>query len=321
MKMILMFSSRHVRLPVLLSGLVLVAGMTACSTPDTTGDPGQTRVVVGAYPFEFVANRVAGELASVTNLLAPGADGHDLELSPQQVAAIDSADLVIYQWGYQPAFDEAVEQSLPDAVLDTGDFLTLRSASEQGDTHVHDAAVDEGDDHGDYDPHVWLDPLNIALMGDQVAAVLSHRDPDNAATYQANAASLAADVKALDASFSSGLADCRTDTFVTSHAAFGYLADRYQLHQVGISGLTTEEEPSPARIAQIQQIAAEHQLTTIFYETAVSPKLAETIAGDLGLVTDVLDPLGTLSADSPGGDYLEVMQSNLEALRKANGCR
>lgn len=293
----------------------LIGVAAGCSSEPTTTTDGDLTVVVGAYPFEYAVTRVAGEHANVTNLLTPGADGHDLELSPRQIASVGEADLVVYQSGYQTAFDEAVEQQSPARVLDTGDFLALLDGG--GEEHELE---DDGHDHGGYDPHVWLNPLNLMQIGQQVATTLSQIDPDNADAYTANAEALASELNSLDDQFATGLTGCRTDTFITNHAAFGYLADAYHLHQVGIAGLSTEEEASPARIAEVQQIAKEHELTTIFYETAVSPKIAESIAGDLGLVTDVLDPLETLSPDSRGSDYLEVMTANLEALIKANGC-
>lgn len=313
--MILMLFRSPAKLTAAVVLSTVLIGLAAGCSPQPSSSDGTLNVVVGAYPFEYAAARVAGGHATVTNLLAPGADGHDLELSPRQIAAVAEADLVVYQSGYQAAMDEAVAQQAPAHVLDTGDFLAL--LDEAGDEHEH---TDDGHDHGGYDPHVWLNPLNLMQIGEEVAKTLGQLDPANAEAYQTNAAALAKDLNALDDQFASGLANCRTDTFITNHAAFGYLADAYHLHQVGISGLSTEEEPSPARIAEVQQIAKEHQLTTIFYEAAVSPKVAESIAADLGLTTDVLDPLETLSPDSRGGDYLEVMAANLAALTKANGC-
>lgn len=320
--MIIMITLRAMRpvrrlAAVLLGAAVLIT--TACTPSGESGAGDGTSIVVGAYPFQFAAERVAGDLAVVTNLLSPGSDGHDLELSPKQVTAVTNADLVVHQSGYQAALDEAITQQQPARVLDTADFLPLLPAAETADGHDHEAA--DGHDHGAYDPHVWLNPMNLAEIGGQIAAVLAEIDPDNAASYAANAARLTDDLTGLDDQFSAGLTNCRTDTFITNHAAFGYLADRYHLHQVGISGLSTEAEPSPARIAEVQQIAREHDLTTIFYETAVSPKLAQTIASDLGLKTDVLDPLETLSSESRGDDYIQVMTANLTSLRDANGCQ
>jgi len=318
--MILMISNSFRRGAVAL-GIAVLTITTGCSAP-AGDDDSATSIVVGAYPFEFVATRVAGDHATVTNLLAPGSDGHDLELSPQQVAAVSNADLVLYQSGYQAALDEAVEQQSPANVLDTASFLTLRTAAEDDDHDADDADDDhEADEHGGYDPHVWLDPTNVAEIADHTAQLLSQLQPENADAFTANAHQLRSELTSLDADFASGLANCRTNTFITSHTAFGYLAARYGLDQVGISGLSPEEEPSPARIAQVQQIATERDVTTIFYETAVSPKVSQAIASDLGLATDVLDPIETLSSDSRGSDYIEVMNSNLDSLRKANGCQ
>lgn len=320
--MILMSTIRPIRhLLAVLLGLAVLATASACSSPNGPASNGKPSIVVGAYPFQFVAERVAGNLATVTNLLAPGADGHDLELSPKQVAAVGKADLVVYLSGYQSPLDAAVNQQRPGHVLDVGDFLQLLPAPGTDHGHEHSTTSSDGHDYGSYDPHVWLNPLNLALIGAHVAEALSRMDPANTATFEANAQQLTKDMNELDASFNAGLAHCRTDVFVANHAAFGYLAERYGLHQVGISGLSTEAEPSPAHIAEVQQIAREHQLTTIFYETAVSPKVAQAIAADLGLMTDVLDPLETLSPESRGGDYIEVMTANLTSLRKANGCQ
>jgi zinc transport system substrate-binding protein len=154
-----------------------------------------------------------------------------------------------------------------------------------------------------------------------VVAQLSGIDPGHAPDYQANGAALQAELKTLDASYAAGLKTCDRREFITSHAAFGYLAEQYTLIQIGISGLAPDAEPSPARIAAVQEEAKAHGVTTIFYETLVSPAVATSIAGDLGLSTDVLDPIEAVTAESRGDNYIAVMQSNLVALEKANGCR
>ena len=146
--------------------------------------------------------------------------------------------------------------------------------------------------------------------------------PDHAADYRANGSALQAELKKLDGSFAAGLKTCDRREFITTHAAFGYLAEQYELNQIGISGLTPDAEPSPGpdrRPCRTRPRA--HGVTTIFYETLVSPAVATSIAGDLGLTTDVLDPIEAVTAESRGDDYIAVMQSNLAALEKANGCR
>jgi zinc transport system substrate-binding protein len=300
-----------VALPLLMVGCAAAGSGAADSTR-----PGVLQIVAAAYPFQFIAERVAGAHAAVSNLTQPGAEPHDLELGPRQVASIASADFVIYERGFQPVVDEAVAQSENPNVLDTTTVVPLRVHDQQDSDEGH---AHQGAESGP-DPHVWLDPLQVAAIANSVADRLAAIDPAGAADYQANVTRLDGQLTDLDARFQSGLASCERIQFITTHAAFGYLAERYGLSQIGISGLSPDDEASPARIADIQQEAAAHGITTIFFETLVSPAVAEAVASDLGLVTDVLDPIEGITADSRGRDYPTVMAANLAALRKANGC-
>jgi zinc transport system substrate-binding protein len=282
------------------------------------------RVVVAFYPLQFVAQRVAGDHATVTDLTQPGAEPHDVELTPRQVASLTTANLVIYEKGFQPAVDEAVGQSENPEVIDTTTTVPLRPLTVSGDDLGHGAGAGDDpavpDDHAGLDPHVWLDPTAVSRIAQVVESRLVIIDPAHAADYARNTRMLEQDLRKLDRSFRTGLRHCVRTEFITTHAAFGYLAERYHLTQIGISGLSPDAEPSPARIAEVQRVAREHQLTTIFSETLVSPALAEAIAGDLGLRTDVLDPLEGVTDQSRGTDYISIMESNLTALRKAGGC-
>ena len=296
---------------------LLAAGCTAGGDAPAAGSPatGEVSVLAAFYPLQFVAERVGGERAVVDSLTEPGAEPHDLELTPQQVAAVGEADAVLYEKGFQPAVDEAVEQSAPEHVLEVRDVVPLEPAPDTG-THDEHEQSEEG---AASDPHVWLDPGNLADIADATAELLVAADPDGAEDFRANAAALRGDLEALDAEFEQGLASCERRTFVVSHAAFGYLARAYGLEQVGISGLSPEAEPTPGRLAEVQRIVESAGITTVFYETLVSPEVAETLAADLGVRTAVLDPLEGLAAGA-GGDYLEVMRDNLAALQEANGC-
>lgn len=321
------------------SALLLAAGCggDAAGTGADTDQPGQLDVVAAFYPFQFVAERVAGPHATVTSLTQPGAEPHDLELTPRQVASVATADLVVYERTFQAAVDEAVDQSGNEDVLDTVSVVPLQPLTSgahehEGEEHAEDEhaaeeehageehAGEEEHDHGGLDPHVWLDPTQLATIAGAVRDRLSAADPDHAAEYQENAAALQAELGALDEDFRAGLASCERQEFITTHTAFGYLAQRYGLSQIGITGLSPDAEPSPARIAEVQHEATEHGVTTIFYETLISPAIAEAIAGDLGLATDVLDPLEGITESSRGQDYVAVMRANLTALEKANGC-
>ncbi|GAA1432116.1 zinc ABC transporter substrate-binding protein [Microlunatus lacustris] len=323
------------------SALLLAAGCGG--DPDGTGaaddQPGQLSVVAAFYPFQFVAERVAGPHASVTSLTTPGAEPHDLELTPRQVASVATADLVVYERTFQAAVDEAVDQSGNEHVLDIATVVPLQPLASaahehEGEEHAEEEHGHEGEEHGHegeehaedehdhdgLDPHVWLDPTQMATITGAVRDQLSALDPDHAADYAANATALEGELGTLDQEFTAGLASCEREEFITTHTAFGYLAKRYGLSQIGITGLSPDAEPSPARIAEVQHEAEEHGVTTIFYETLISPAIAEAIAGDLGLATDVLDPVEGITEASRGQDYVAVMRANLTALEKANGC-
>ena len=295
---------------------VLALVVAGCGNDDTASPSHGPTVLASFYPLAYVAERVAAPDGIVENLTQPGVEPHDLELTGQQVGSIADADLVLYLHGFQPAVDEAVEQNAHDHSLDVAETVDLLPAAEE------ESHEDEDGDHGDAesDPHVWLDPDNLAAISQAVADELAKIAPERADAVQDRADELMAELNALDEEFDTGLAQCERRVFVTSHEAFGYLADRYDLEQVGISGLSPDAEPSPARLAEVQEVVQAEGVTTIFYETLVSPKVAQTMAEDLDLATAVLDPIEGLSDDTAEEDYLTQMRANLDALRKANGC-
>jgi zinc transport system substrate-binding protein len=299
--------------------LGLAAGACASETSaNDAGDAGSVDVVAAFYPLEFVADRVGGEHAAVTNLAPPGAEAHDLELTPSQVADLDQADLVVFVHGFQPAVDDAVEQYAGDAGLDVTEVVPLLTASED---EAHEEAEDDGHGHEQTgtDLHVWLDPDRLATIAGELAAALGERDPDHAADYRANAQALGEELATLDTEYAEGLAACERREIVVSHAAFGYLTDRYDLAQIAITGLSPEGEPSPQQMERVIDEARTHGATTIFFEVLVSPAVAERIADQVGAGTAVLDPIEGLAPDSDG-DYFSLMRTNLDALRTALGC-
>ncbi|MBO0811164.1 MAG: zinc ABC transporter substrate-binding protein [Microlunatus sp.] len=296
--------------------LILVAACGTTGPGAVGGRSSGLTIVTSVYPFQFIAQRVAGSHATVTNLTKPGAEPHDLELTPRQVASVIDADLVIYENTFQAAVDDAVAQADKKDVLDTTTVVPLEDHGPLGESDRPGHAGDVN-----LDPHVWLDPIHMITITKAVAARLDTIDPAHRADYNRNAQALESRLSSLDHAYRTGLADCARREFITSHAAFGYLAERYGLTQISITGLSPDTEPSPARIAQVQALAKQHGVTTIFYETLISPAVARSIAGDLGLRTDVLDPIEGITGQSRGRDYLAVMRSNLSALQKANQCR
>ncbi|GGQ51689.1 metal ABC transporter substrate-binding protein [Kitasatospora griseola] len=295
--------------------------LSACGgTSSAAGsDGGKLNVVASFYPMEFLARQIGGEHVKVTGLTAAGVEPHDLELTAKQVAAVQRADTAIYLKGLQPTVDKAVAQTHPKHVVDA------TAASPLVDHHL-DEGTSEADGHdGEHehtdaagDPHIWLDPTRYAAVAKSVGAELAQVDPANAADYQRNTDQVVAQLAALDQEFRDGLQNVKTKTFITSHAAFGYLADHYGLNQVAINGVDPEAEPTPSRLAAIQRAAKDNGATTVFFEALVSPKLADTVAADLGLKTAVLDPLEGIK-DPTKNDYFSVMRQNLDNLKAALG--
>jgi len=308
--------TRPIALATALASAALLAG---CGGSDDTAGNGRS-AVAAFYPLAWVTDRVAGNGWEVDNLTQPGQEPHDLDLTIAQTAALDSADLVVLQKGFQPAVEAAADNT--DApVLDAATAVDLVPAAEGDDDHEGESAGEhaEEDDHGDLDPHFWLDPLLVADFADAVAAELGEVDPDRAQAYADNAADLRGELEALDEDYTTGLASCERSTTVVSHQAFAYLT-RYGLEFEAIAGLSPDAEPTAADLAHLQEVVEADGVTTVFSERLVSPKMAETLADDLGVATGVLDPIEGLSDDTAEEDYLSLMRANLTALQQANGC-
>ncbi|MCZ2829209.1 metal ABC transporter substrate-binding protein [Modestobacter sp. VKM Ac-2986] len=308
------------------AGTVLLAGCSAAdgAEPAAAGGDGLA-VVTSFYPLEWLTGQVAGDLATVSSLTPPGAEPHDHELTPADVAAVSEADLVVYLDALQPAVDAAVEQQGGDRVFDAADSADLDLVFAAGEDHEH--AEDEEhveDEHAEEgavtDPHFWHDPMRMAAVGDALAQRLGRADEAHAATYTANAAALRTQLEALDAEFRTGLASCASRDLVTSHSAFGYLAEAFDLHQVGISGLAPDEEPAPSALTDATAFVREHDVSTIYFETLVSPAVAETVARETGARTRQLDPIEGLTDASAGADYLALMRANLASLQEGQQC-
>ncbi|MFJ7197755.1 MULTISPECIES: metal ABC transporter substrate-binding protein [unclassified Streptomyces] len=298
-----------------------LTALTACSSADTADRKNGEKldVVASFYPMQYLAEQIGGKHVSVTTLTKPGQEPHDLELSPRQIGGLTDAGFVLYLKGIQPAVDDAIAQSGAKHVTDAAKLTTLEDhGTETGaDEHGHEH---HGDEAG-ADPHIWLDPVKYAEVAKGVGASLEKADPGHAADYRKNTDTLVTKLEGLNTAYVNGLKNTSTKTFITTHSAFGYLAERYGLTQEGIAGVDPEAEPSPARISEIHTIAEKNKVTTVFFETLASDRTARTVAKDTGLKTDVLDPLEGITAKSRGGDYIEVMRSNLAALQKALGAK
>jgi zinc transport system substrate-binding protein len=280
-----------------LTGAIVTSALTGCGSAN---EAGAREIVAAFYPIAYAAQEIAGPGYRITNITPVGAEPHDIELKPSTAARIAGARLVLYLGsGFQPAVERAIESTHARGVdLLAGQELAT-GVGENGKPAL--------------DPHVWLDPLRYARMAETIGAAMDSRPA---------ARRLVARLHALDSSYRRGLAHCRRRTIVTSHAAFGYLSRRYGLAQVALQGVSPEAEPSPRALAKLIAAVRRSRATTVFFETLVSPKLAETVAREAKVRTAVLDPVEGLSGSDidRGASYFTVMARNLAALRKALGC-
>jgi zinc transport system substrate-binding protein len=283
--------------------VILILALTCClpvaacggqgGGASDTGASGRKTVVAAFYPLAFAASQIGRASVDVENLTPLGAEPHDLEVSPQDVAEIRAADLVLLLGrGFQP--------QLEDAAGDAENVVRL--------LETPGLAV-----HSNGDPHVWLDPVRYALIVERIGQVLGK---------QVAADELKQRLMDLDAEFRAGLAHCKRREIVTSHEAFAYLAERYGLEQVAITGLSPEAEPEPGKLQAVVDLVRAHGVTSIYFETLVSPRIAETVARETGAQTAVLNPIEGLTEEQAvnGEDYFSLMRENLAALRTGLEC-
>lgn len=295
--------------------------LTGCGTQpaDTAAGDGRLRVLTSFYPMYDFACKIGGDCIDVTNMVPSGTEPHDWEPSTNDLKNLEKADVFIYNGAdMEPwADDLLVSRSDTLHVVEASENVELRTTDVE---HEHAYEHEDADHHhGDFDPHVWLNPENAKIEMEAIRDALCAADPENSTVFQSNYEKYAAELDTLDAEFREKLAPLPNRTIVVAHEAFGYLCDAYGLTQVGIEGLSPDSEPDPGRMAEVIDFVREHSISTIFFEELVSPKVAEAIASETGAQAKMLSPLEGLSDEqaAAGADYFSVMHDNLAALMEA----
>ena len=295
--------------------------LTGCGTQpaDTAAGDGRLRVLTSFYPMYDFACKIGGDCIDVTNMVPSGTEPHDWEPSTNDLKNLEKADVFIYNGAdMEPwADDLLVSRSDTLRVVEASENVELRTTDgEHEHAHEHEGADHH---HGDFDPHVWLDPENAKIEMEAIRDALCAADPENSTVFQSNYEKYAAELDALDAEFREKLAPLPNRTIVVAHEAFGYLCDAYGLTQVGIEGLSPDSEPDPGRMAEVIDFVRANNVRTIFFEELVSPKVAQTIASETGAEAKMLNPYEGLSDEqlAAGADYFSVMRDNLAALTEA----
>lgn len=303
---------------------VVVAGFFMVRRQPTESDVStdSATIVATIYPLQYITERLAYGITSVETVVPAGVEPHDFEPRPTDVARILRAPLVVANGADLDGWIEPLERDIQKEGHRIFTFAEEVSFLPLGEEEEHEEHDEDEHDHGSFDPHAWLDPVRMQEAAQHIASHLSAIYPNLAPTIQENTSLLLADLESLDTAYARGLSSCKTRTIIVSHNAFGYIANRYNLSVLPLTGLSPHEEPSAGRLAEITTFAKKEGVSTIFFETLVSPKVAETVAKEAGLVTAVLNPIeGRTPADEvEGKEYIDFMMDNLQALEKALVC-
>lgn len=299
--------------------VLLTLLITACSTPETESD--KIDVKASFYPLAYFAEQIGGDKSIVENLTPAGVEPHDFEPGSKSVADIHSSDIFVFNGAGLDPWAETLKTDLEAEsvyVLEASEAVDLLDSKYEEEEVGEEEHEDEG-----FDPHFWLDPNTSIKIVESVMNAYVSVDPENAQYYQTEGDELIAKLKVLDGKFKAELETCETRTFITSHAAFAYLAKAYNLNMIPISGVSPEEEPSSKQLAEISDLVKEHGIKYIFSETLLDPKFAETIANESGAEILVLNPIEGLTQEdiAAGKDYISVMEENLQNLKTALSCR
>lgn len=324
--------------------LVACQGSNTASGDEAGGNNGTEReeteqrkitLIAASYPVYDFSKKIAGDRANVVSIVPEGQSPHGFEPSPTDIADLEKADIFVYNGAGLEGWTDKVLES-----LDTEKLMTVDSSEgveliksththdhdheeedhdEDHDEHDHEHEEHEHHDHGPMDPHIWLDPENAAIQMENILNALVEADPENAEYYQENFEENRKKLAALDESFHNGLKDISQREIVVSHEAFGYLCHAYDLKQIGIEGINSSSEPDPKTMAEIVEYMNKTGIKTVFSETLVDPKVAESIAKETGAEVTVLDPVEGLTEENQkaGKEYFSIMEENLQVLEKA----
>lgn len=305
---------------VLLTVSLTIFLFSGCSLIGASADRNQSQneklsVYTSIYPMYDFASKIGGDKVNVVNMVPTGIEPHDWEPAAFDIMGLEKATVFIYNGAGMEHWVGDVLDSLQNEALTILDASTgIKLVEGHGEHEGKNGHEDES-----YDPHVWLDPMNAKMQMNNIKNSFIDADPDNTDYYEANYSKYSAELDVLDKKFMDTLASYTERNIIVSHEAFGYLCAAYDLNQIGIEGLSADYEPDPAKMSDIIDFALEHDVKVIFFEELVSPKVAETIAKEIGAKTAVLNPIEGLNEQQElaGDDYFSIMLRNLDELNKA----
>jgi zinc transport system substrate-binding protein len=284
-------------------------GGNGASTDGDFAGSATLRVVASMYPLEYFTGQIGGDRVEVDGVVPSGGDAHDFEPTPGDLRKIADADVIVYNGlGFE---------SWIDALLDTGDapHIAVQASSSSVARHFDSNGV-ATDSDDDTDPHMWLDPVLAVTQARAITEGLVKADPEGKAVYLANSDALVDRLTGLDGLFIEGLGSCSRDTFITSHDSFNYMAARYGVNAVGISGINPESEPSPRALADLSNAISDSGIGYVLVSPIDSERLSDTLARETGVESLPLHTLQNLTSDQKesGETYFSLMEQNLASL-------
>jgi zinc transport system substrate-binding protein len=294
---------------------------------DRISQPKKLSIVATLFPLYDFAREIVGDKATVTLLLPPGVEAHSFEPKPGDMITINNAGIFVYTGAYMEPWVEKILQATDNKnliVIDTSKGATLLKSTKGHEEKGHGQNILGHNEHGAYDPHIWLDFANAQKMVDSILEGLTRQDPVNKDIYAQNAAAYKTKLQVLDEKFKNTLSGCRKDTFVHSgHFAFNYLASRYNLHYISAYGGSPNAEPTPGKIIELKKFILEHAIKYIYYEELITPRIADILNKETGAQLLKLNGAHNIGKDDlkQGKTFIGLMEDNLTNLKVGLECR
>ncbi|WP_035395659.1 metal ABC transporter solute-binding protein, Zn/Mn family [Exiguobacterium sp. OS-77] len=331
-------------IPALTVAFASASVLAACgsNTDSSTSENKQTEVYASTFATAAIAREIGGDQVNVKMIVPPGADPHSYEPTSKQLTEIAKGDLFLLTGTTLEPYSKKIQESLKGTdvrFIETSKDVnllesdaTLHAHEEEGhteDEHAHEeeghddhatdehAHEEEGHDHGKYDPHVWLDPVNAKAMARSITTALSKEVPKDKATFEKNLKAFDQQADELDEQFKQAVADGSKKELLVTHAAYGYLAERYGFTQLPIAGISPSDEPSQKQLATLVKEARMHDLKYVAFEETVSPKVARVIQKEIGAESVTIHNLESVTKAQQNSSYFKLMEENVQTLKQA----
>lgn len=307
---------------IIMTTIILLIFITGCSQKpnnNNASNDSTIEVYTTIYPLRDFSKKIGGKYVDVKTILSSNVDAHSFEPTSKDIVKIAESNVFIYMGtgieGFTDAVKEAVVEEEVELVNASESIELIRAVEEQTDENEHE---EEEEEQGNFDPHVWLDPMKSIKLAENIKEAFIEQQPEKKEYFENNYLKLKEDLENLDAEFKSMIEKASNKTFLVSHSAYGYWANAYNLNQIGISGISPTQEPSQRTLKEIIDLSRERELSYILFEPNVSNKVADVVRKEIGaeiLTVHNLEALTDQDIEN-NEDYFSLMRKNISALQK-----